>query len=86
MAEEQRPKKTHAHVASKHGYVVFILALIIGLLINISANIIYEMFLRDNPVAQYAILFLTMIAFVGLIYTYHSKFHQPLARFLKEFE
>lgn len=68
------------------GYAVFILALIIGLLINISANILYDMFLKDNMTAKILILLLTLACFVGLIFTYHTKFHRPLAKFLQEFE
>jgi len=72
--------------SNSHGYLVFTLALVIGLLINISASIVYEMFLRDNVDAQYVVLGLTLVAFVGLIYTYHNKIHAPLAKFLQEFE
>lgn len=68
------------------GYLVFVLALFIGLLINISASIIYDMFLKNNLTAQIIVLSLTAVAFVGLIYVYHSKFHEPLAKFLSEFE
>ena len=66
--------------------LVFILALLIGLLINISANIIYEMFLKDNETGQIAILMLTFISFIAIIYTYHNKLREPLAKFLQEFE
>ncbi|OGK18649.1 hypothetical protein A3G67_02205 [Candidatus Roizmanbacteria bacterium RIFCSPLOWO2_12_FULL_40_12] len=67
------------------GYVIFILALVIGLLINISASIIYEMFLKDNIPAEMVVLFLTLLSFGGLIYAYHSRFHEPLVKFLQEF-
>jgi hypothetical protein len=69
-----------------HGYLLFILTLIFGLLINVSANIIFEMFLKDNFFAQMIVLVLTGIAFMTLVYLYHSRFHEPLAKFLKEFE
>ncbi|OGK21247.1 hypothetical protein A3C23_01910 [Candidatus Roizmanbacteria bacterium RIFCSPHIGHO2_02_FULL_37_13b] len=82
----QIKNKNYRSEDNTHGYVIFILALVIGLLINISANIIYEMFLRDNYPAQIIVLVLTFLSFIALIYTYHSKFHQPLAKFLKEFE
>lgn len=72
--------------SNSHGYIVFILALTIGLLINISASIIYDMFLKDNLTAEYIVLGLTLIAFLGLIYVYHSRLHEPLAKFLREFE
>lgn len=71
---------------NKHGYIVFVLALIIGLLINVSASIIYDMFLKNNFTAQIIVLALTFIAFIALMYIYHSKFHGPLAKFLREFE
>ncbi len=78
--------ESQKQTGNTHGYALFILALTIGLLINVSANIIYEMFLRDDLIAQYVVLGLTGLCFVGLVYTYHSKFHEPLAKFLQEFE
>lgn len=69
-----------------HGYVLFILTFCIGLLINVSANIIYETFLKDNAIAQYVILALTFSVFISLVYLYHTKFHEPLAKFLQQFE
>lgn len=82
----EKNKKSLQTTKYSQGYIIFILALFIGLLINISANIIYELFLKDNITAQYVILGLTLAAFIALIYTYHNKFHQPLAKFLQEFE
>lgn len=82
MVKENRKRNSRG----LHGYFVFILALIIGLLINISASITYEMFLKDNPILQYTVLGLTFICFLTLIYLYHSKYHEPLAKFLREFE
>lgn len=76
-------KKSKVHM---QGYILFILALLIGLLINISANILYDLFFKDNKTAEYIILALTFITFLALVYTYHSKFHQPMAKFLQEFE
>lgn len=81
LKRRHRPRKSGAQ-----GYMVFVLALTIGLLINVSANIIYDMFLKDDINAQRIILAATFVVFLGLIYTYHSKFHQPLAKFLSEFE
>lgn len=78
--------ETQKQSGNNHGYALFILALTIGLLINISADIIYELFLRNDLSAQYIVLGLTGLCFVGLVYTYHSKFHEPLAKFLEEFE
>lgn len=69
-----------------HGYLLFILTLCIGLLINVSANIIYENYLKDHMEAQMIILALTGVAFISLIFLYHTKFHEPLAKFLQEFE
>lgn len=67
-------------------YIVFVLALFIGLLINVSADVIYDMFLKDNPTAQIITLGLTFLAFAAIIYLYHNKLREPLAKFLGEFE
>lgn len=67
-------------------YFVFILALFVGLLINVAANVIYDMFLKDNQTAQIVTLLLTVLSFVAIIYVYHNKLRQPLAKFLQEFE
>ena len=68
------------------GYAVFVLAMFIGLLVNVAADIIYERFLRSTEVGQDLVLGLTAVCFVGLMYAYHTRLHKPLAKFLEEFE
>lgn len=68
------------------GYAVFVLAMFIGLLVNVAADIIYERFLRSTELGQDLVLGLTGICFVGLMYAYHTRLHKPLAKFLAEFE
>ena len=79
-------KRKKAADENTPGYAVFTLALAIGLLINVSASIVYDMFLKNNVVAEYVVLTLTLASFGGLIYLYHSRLHEPLAKFLQEFE
>ena len=74
-------KKTNFFV----GHFVIIVALFVGLLINISASIIYEM-IKDNPVALDVTLLLTAVFFVIIIATYHHKLRQPVWKLLQEFE
>ena len=74
-------KKTNFFV----GHFVIIVALFVGLLINISASIIYEM-IKDNPVALDLTLFLTTIFFIIIIATYHHKLREPIGKLLQEFE
>lgn len=67
-------------------YAVFVTALFIGLLINVAANVIYDLFVKDNPFAQHVVLVLTAAAFIIIIYLYHTKLREPLAKFLQDFE
>ncbi|MBI1862616.1 hypothetical protein HYS00_00685 [Candidatus Microgenomates bacterium] len=67
-------------------YAIFILTLFVGLLINVSANVIYDLFVKDNSTAQGIVLILTGIAFTAIIYLYHNKLREPLAKFLQDFE
>lgn len=67
------------------GYIIVSTALIIGLIINVAANIIYEM-MRDNKMAQDITLLLTFVSFIVIILTYHNKFKEPLSKLLQEFE
>lgn len=68
------------------GYAVFVLAMFIGLLVNVAADIIYERFLRSTEFGQDIVLGLTAACFIGLMYAYHTRLHKPLAKFLAEFE
>jgi len=67
------------------GHFVIVVALFVGLLINISASIIYEM-IKDSPVALYATLSLTAVFFIIIIATYHQKLREPVGKLLSEFE
>ena len=67
------------------GHFVIIVALLVGLLINVSASIIYEM-IKDSPIAVGAILFLTGVSFVVIIATYHNTLREPVGKLLSEFE
>lgn len=67
------------------GHFVIIVALLVGLLINVSASIIYEM-IKENPLAVGAVLFLTGASFVVLIATYHNTLREPVGKLLSEFE
>lgn len=42
--------------------------------------------IKDNKLALVAILFLTIIAFGVIIFTYHNKLREPLGKLLQEFE
>ncbi|MGB2731855.1 MAG: hypothetical protein WBC38_02690 [Microgenomates group bacterium] len=67
------------------GHFVIIAALFVGLLINISASIIYEM-IKDSPLAVGATLFLTGLSFIVIIATYHNTLREPVGKLLSEFE
>lgn len=67
-------------------YAIFILTLCIGLLINIAANVIYDLMVKDSPPAQALVLILTAAAFAAIMYLYHNKLREPFAKFLQDFE
>ncbi len=67
------------------GYMVVASALLVGLLINISADIIFEK-IKDDWNIQSIILLLTLIFFAIIILTYHHKFKKPFGKLLQEFE
>lgn len=67
-------------------YAIFVTTLFIGLLINIAANVIYDLYVKDNHTAETAVLALTGVAFIIIMYLYHTKLREPLAKFLQDFE
>lgn len=67
------------------GYLVVTAALLTGLLINISADIIFEK-IKDDWNIQSLILLLTLIFFAIIILTYHHKFKKPFGKLLQDFE
>jgi len=75
-------KKNFNHLI---GYLVVSAALLTGLLINISADIIFEKIKNDWNV-QSIILLLTIIFFAIIILTYHHKFKKPFGKLLQDFE
>ena len=67
------------------GHFVIIVALFVGLLINVSASIIYEI-IKYSPLAVGITLCLTGISFVVIIATYHNTLREPVGKLLSEFE
>lgn len=67
-------------------YAIFVTTLFIGLLINVAANVIYDLYVKGNHTAEVGVLALTGAAFLVIIYLYHTKLREPLAKFLQDFE
>ena len=67
------------------GYMLVSSALLVGLLINISADIIFDK-IKNDWFIQSLILLLTFIFFVIIILTYHHKFKKPFGKLLQDFE